>query len=212
MQTVKSVFDIGELCLDNEIVELLAKIRQGDEAAFAELAEKYKTLTESAVFRISRSIGKDGGDGSYGIDDLRQYAAVALYRAAKTYEPDADGKGKEVSFGLYAKICVNNALVSVLRKYKSAERKAERRAKRNENTVSSGQNDPLERLVASESARDLVTKIRGELSKYEEEVFDSYITGKSVREIAERLKAEEKSVSNALYRVKVKIKELLINQ
>ena len=198
--------------MENDILILLEKVKQGDESAFAELAEKYKTLTESAVYRFSRSFESDGGDGAYGIDDLRQYAAVALYRAAVSYEPDDDGKGKEVSFGLYAKICVNNALISVLRKYRSAKKKAERQNKQNRGTVASGQGDPLERLVSSESTHELVKKIRSELSKYEEEVFDSYITGKTVREIAERLKAEEKSVSNALYRVKVKIKELLKNQ
>ena len=44
------------------------------------------------------------------------------------------------------------------------------------------------------------------------EVFEYYIVGKSVTEIAERLGKDEKSVSNALYRMKVKVKGLLKNQ
>ena len=198
--------------MENDILILLERVKQGDGASFAELAARYKTLTDSAVYRFSRSVDSDGGDGSYGIDDLRQYAAVALYRAAVTYEPYENGKGKEVSFGLYAKICVNNALVSVIRKYKSAKKRAEKRAKRAQSAALSGQDDPLERLVASESAHEFMTSVRERLSEFELEVFDSYITGKSVREIAERLEIEAKSVSNALYRIKVKIKELLKNQ
>ena len=198
--------------MENDILDLLEQIKQGDEVSFAELAEKYKTLTESAVFRFSRSFDSEGADGSYGVDDLRQYAAVALYRAAVTYEPNDDKKGKSVSFGLYAKICVNNALVSVLRKYKSAKKRAERRANRANSHTAAVSGDPLDRLVANESAHGLMLSIRERLSGFELEVFDSYISGKTVREIAERLGIEEKSVSNALYRVKVKIKELLKNQ
>ena len=193
--------------MENEILSLLDKIRQGDEAAFAELADRYKAMTDAAVYRFSRSFDSDKEDGSHGIDDLRQDAAMALYKAAVTYEPYETGKGKSVSFGLYAKICVNNALISVLRKYKSRKKKGKGIKPAPPKPV-----DPLERLISGEKARELLKQTREVLSAYEKEVFDSYVAGGTVGEIAERLKVEEKSVSNALYRVKVKIKELLKNQ
>ena len=49
----------------------------------------------------------------------------------------------------------------------------------------------------------------GSQSPYEAEVFDEYTSGKSAREIAEIVGREERSVSNALYRMKVKIRGLL---
>jgi RNA polymerase sporulation-specific sigma factor len=69
--------------------------------------------------------------------------------------------------------------------------------------------DPLYRIVSEEGMRDILTEFRSALSGYEKEVFEYYIVGKSVTEIAERLGKDEKSVSNALYRMKVKIRGLL---
>jgi len=199
--------------LADEILALLEAIRQGDETAFPRLAEQYHNLTESAVARFRSSFEPIDGAGAYGIDDLRQDAALALYRAAVTYEANQAGKGKAVSFGLYAKICIQNALVSVLRKYNSARKKAERSRENSGKAypVNKG-SDPLEKLVFAESAKKLNKQIARVLSPYEKEIFDSYIADKSVREIAERLGKDEKSVSNALYRVKVKVKGLLKNQ
>lgn len=191
----------------DDLNSLLKKIRQGDESAFNALSKDYKSLIDNAVRRFALSF-KNGDNGSaelYGEDDLRQYATIALFRAAVTYRPDDEGKN--VSFGLYAKICINNALISELRKYKSELRRIEA-AKKAQHTAKR-QTDPLQQLVYKEEAGELLSKIGNVLSSYEKEIFDCYIEGKSVREIAERLGKEEKSVSNALYRVKVKIRGLL---
>ena len=67
-----------------------------------------------------------------------------------------------------------------------------------------------DRINAEDDER-LKAKIKTELSDFEKSVFDLYINDKSTREIAEILGREEKSVSNALYRMKVKIKGLLKN-
>lgn len=198
--------------MKNEVVVLLDRIKEGDESAFAELSELYKTMTDAAVYKFSESPVLSVDDGSCGLDDLKQYAAMALYRAAVSYEPYTDGKGKAVSFGLYAKICVNNALISVLRKQKSMRRRANRSKQASGVAGRVGQTDPLDSLVSSEGAQALVLKIREELSALECKVFECYVAGKRVREIADELGVSEKSVSNALYRVKVKIKDLLKNQ
>ena len=126
---------------------------------------------------------------------------------AQKSNKDTYDEGKEVSFGLYAKICVNNALISTLRKYKT-EQKRQRRAKERENKAPA---DPIAALINAEDDERLKAKIKTELSDFEKSVFDLYINDKSTREIAEILGREEKSVSNALYRMKVKIKGLLKN-
>ena len=176
--------------------ELLASVRNGDEQAFRVLAERYSGLTESAVRRFAPSFSGTEGDAAWGEDDLRQCAVLALYRAAVTYDPE--GKGKEVRFGLYAKICVNNALISEVRKVRAeARRRDVRRA---------GHAAPLR--VRRE--RPQVARIRR--PKFLKEVFERTIAGMSVEQIAELLGKDRKSVSNALYRMKVKIKGLLRNQ
>ena len=187
--------------------ELLLKVKNGDESAFSFLAEKYAGITEKSIRRFAPSFGiTDGGaDAVIGLDDLRQCAYMALYRAASTYR--ADEEGKAVSFGLYAKIC----LISELRHYESEKRRA-LRMQNNAERSRRGGHDPLTELVSSENASDLLSQIESVLSAFEKEVFDAYISGKSVCEIAEGLGKSEKSISNALYRMKTKIKGLLRNQ
>lgn len=193
------------------IPELLLKIKNGDESAFSSLAEKYAGVTEKAVKRFAPSFGiEDGSVGTViGIDDLRQCAYMALYRAAKTYRSDEEGKA--VSFGLYAKICVNNALISELRHHESEKKRALRMQNSAERSGRGG-HDPLAELVSAENATDLLSQIESALSAFEKEVFDAYISGKSVCEIAEGLGKSEKSISNALYRMKIKVKGLLSKQ
>ena len=193
-----------------DLSSLLKLVKQGDESSFAILCEEYRNLTENAVRRFLPSFGEveNGESDLYGVDDLRQYAAIALYKAAVSY--DEEGSGKNVSFGLYAKICINNAMISQLRKYKS-ELRRKNAAKQAERTGKHS-SDPFHQLTSREGADVLLEKIRECLSKYEKEIFEFYIDGKSVREIAERLGRDEKSVSNALYRMKVKVRGLLKNQ
>ena len=197
----------------NELLSVIEAVKQGDESAFATLLEQYKNAVDGAVSRFAPSFDLDGSEwnGVCGTEDLRQYASLALYKAATTYLPEESGKGKEVSFGLYAKICINNSLISALRKYRSEKKK--RDAANNKEKSSSRSritdNDPLFMLVSSESAGELVRQIKGSLSEYEKKIFDGYMIGKSTSDIANQLQRDEKSVSNALCRVKVKIRGLL---
>ena len=120
-------------------------------------------------------------------------------RATRTY--DADGKGKKVTFGLYARICVTNALISLLRKHKSEVR----RAKENDAVYGEtyGAEDPA---YSAAEMRDLMRHAEGVLSRYELSVFREYVGGYRVREIAKDLGRSERSVSNAIYRIKAKLK------
>ena len=186
--------------------ELLALIRSGSENAFGILAERYSNLTESAVRGFAPSFSGAEGNAVWGEDDLQQCASLALYRAAMTYDPGKSGR--EVRFGLYAKICVNNALISELRKVRA---EAKRRARRGKQKEPGRSGDPLDAIVSAEGVSGLVDSISRILSPFEKEVFESTITGMSVEQIAQLLGKDRKSVSNALYRMKVKIKGLLQN-
>lgn len=121
----------------------------------------------------------------FGEEDLRQCAALALFKAAQTYD-----EGKEVSFGLYAKICVNNALISTLRKYKT-EQKRQRRAKERENKAPA---DPIAALINAEDDERLKAKIKTELSDFEK-VYSTYILMTSPLEKSLRYSDAKKSPS-----------------
>ena len=88
--------------------ELILSVQGGKEAAFSELCEQYAPLIDSMVGRYGSRL-KDPGESK---EDLRQEAILSFYRAIMTY----DIAQTKVTFGLYAKICMRNRMVSLLRK------------------------------------------------------------------------------------------------
>ena len=115
--------------MDIELNTLISRVKAGDEISFGVLCEKYSALTESTVRRFAPSLGIQNGvpqsEAAADIEELKQDAVMALYKAAQTY--DAEGDGQKVSFGLYAKICMNNAMITKVRKYKRTLKKLEKR-------------------------------------------------------------------------------------
>ena len=75
-------------------------------AAFPALLDEYRALIGAAVTRYGADLQATDRE------DLRQSALLAFYRAALNY----DVAQSEVEFGLFAKICVENALISHLRR------------------------------------------------------------------------------------------------
>ncbi len=185
--------------------ELLARIREAnDSAAFEELCIRYDNLLHAMVRQFAPSLGiRDGGGAEMGEEELRQDAAMALYRAALSYVPEEDGKGGDVSFGLYAKICIRNAMISQVRRYRRRLKQAEMRRDRRES-------DGAVRPVETEAlAEETLRQIGEGLSPYERKILPLYMEGKPPRRIAKELGRTEKSVSNGIYRIKTKLRGLL---
>ena len=88
-----------------EVQNLILRLRGGDQAAFNDLLTLYEPLVQAEVARHGEALG------DFDRDDLRQVALLALYRAALSF----DLTQEEVVFGLYAKVCVSNALATQLR-------------------------------------------------------------------------------------------------
>jgi len=168
--------------------ELILSVRSGNDAAFAELCRKYAPLIDSIIGQYG-SLSEDPGEGR---DDLRQEATVSFYRAVMTYNLDQD----KVSFGLYAKICIRNRMVSLLRKNQAGKKQ---KPKQKETPVFGG--------AATEISRAELQALADRcLTAYEKTAFFLYIDGKSYRDIAISLGVSEKSVDNALFRAKTKLR------
>lgn len=183
------------------IIRLISESRNGDENAFAELFAKYKPLIESSVVSVA-------SDEQYSIyaDDLSQEAAVVFYNSVMTY----DIEQQEVEFGLYAKICISNALISQLRRLKrrSAEHLSDTSG---ENLFANDSEDPSVRILEQESLRSLYSVIRGNLSKFEYDIWQMYVSGRTAKQIGTLIGKDERSVNNAVYRIRKKLRALLHN-
>ena len=66
--------------------------------------------------------------------------------------------------------------------------------------------NPEEILIDRESRNDIECRINKELSSLESEVLTKYLDGWSYKEIAGQLKKDEKSVDNAMQRIKRRFK------
>ena len=147
---------------------------------------------------------------SFDRDEFRQEAVIAFYDAVKSF----DTEQKNVTFGLYAKICIKNRLVSLLRRIKAKTKKdpdvksAKRSRSGESDTAARGSSDPEKKLIQREKLTALAEAAEGILSKYEKSIFDIYIQGASYREIADKVGKSEKSIDNAIYRIKVKLKNI----
>ncbi len=179
--------------MKNEINSLITRVLDGDEAAFSLICEEYEPLVRSMARRYAHM--SDLADEEQLVEDFCQDATLALYRAVTTYKL----KNGEVSFGLYAKVCIRNALVSELRRI-SRKRKADKEQKKDANTAT--------KITASEYDASVISEVmeKGELSEFEKEVLKLYISGVKVRDMAEIFGRSSKSVSNAIYRIKSKIR------
>jgi DNA-directed RNA polymerase specialized sigma24 family protein len=69
--------------------------------------------------------------------------------------------------------------------------------------------DPARLVEEDERFDRLCRTVRGHLSDYENRVWWQYVTGVSVADIAEGLGRDERSVHNAIYRIRKKLREKL---
>lgn len=171
---------------------LISKAAGGDEKSFSDLAERYRPLLEG----MSKKYAGMSNNGKSFEEDFFQEATLAFYSAVCSYT-----ESDKVTFGLYAKICVRNRLVSYLR---SVSVKGKKHL-----SEKAGYADPIGRLVEKEDVKEIENKIQSRLSDFEWEVFRLYIQRRSYSDIAKVLGRTEKSVDNAIYRIKTKLKGLI---
>ena len=188
-----------------EVCSLILRAREGSSEAFGALKGRYTPLIESQVAKHTLS-----DMNPQDVEDIRQEALTIFCNAVCNYDVSAD----EVEFGLYAKICIQNGLISYVRSYS-------RRKKRlplslddkavQDKTVASV--DFLQALVNKENMTALVRIIGKSLSDYENKVWWMYVSGMSVSDIAQALGGvPQKSVSNAIYRIRKKLKSVIIDR
>ena len=178
---------------------LIVKVREGDQEAFASLLSLYTPLIESIIskFSVDEIL-------SFQRDDLRQEATLVFYNSILTYDLDQT----EVEFGLYAKICISNSLISYLRVLKKDAQRALTDSQ-SETLFIRDYEDPGARILEQEKLKALYSIIRNNLSDFEYRVWQMYMSGRTTAEIAAKVNKDEKSVSNAIYRIRKKLRALL---
>lgn len=190
---------MSDIAKNTEIAELVSKVRNGDEAAFSILLSKYSPLIENSLATML-----DREQYDVYAEDLRQEATMVFYNSILTY----DMEQYEVEFGLYAKICITNALISQKRVLvkRSGERYSDNAL---DEFLGNDAEDPSAMIMEQESLRALYSVIRGNLSDLEYRIWHLYMSGMTAGEIGRSIGKSSKDVNNAIYRIRKKLRQAL---
>ena len=174
----------------------------GDMAAEEQLIERYAVL----VRKYTRPYFLVGGDN----EDLIQEGMIGLLHAIRSYVP-----AHNVSLKTYAERCIKSRIYSAIR---SASRFKHRPLNDSISIESPGFDeaqtlssdilrDPEELVITRELTDELRSKFTDVLSKFEKRVLDLYLDGLSYSDIANILAKPEKSVDNAVQRIRKKLSQ-----
>ncbi len=183
-----------------EIDEMLVRFQGGEESAFLSLCDRYAPMLSA---RVRFYFGNNFKDAELDFDEMEQDARLALCRAADAYTV---GNGK-VTFGYYARACVNNALASYCRKHR--KRASIESIDEIDELLFAESDGPVDSLIAEEKLAELYLKASRVLTPFERRVFDMHIEGENAESMASKLGKSKKSVSNALYRMLKKLRGAL---
>ena len=174
-----------------ELSALIYKVRERDDAAFAELVHRYTPMMNKVI------------SGFTGLrvrtDEAFSEACITLHRAAMSY----DLSRTEVTFGLYARICIYRRLCDLVGKESRDDRIVDLDV--DALAVQSGIESVL---VGRERMQESLAIARTVLSEYEYEVFLLYLQGYTTAAISKELSKTPKSVDNAKARMIKRLREV----
>lgn len=185
---------------------LIEFARAGDNQALERLIEKYRHLVRAK----SRSYFLIGGD----YEDIIQEGMIGLYKAVRDFRGD-----KLSSFRAFAELCITRQIItaiktatrqkhSPLNSYISLDKPVyEEDSERPllDILVETHAKSPEDLLIIREKQEDMETKIGNVLSELEQQVLQLYIDGRSYQEMSGLLGRRNKSIDNALQRIKRKL-------
>lgn len=198
----------------NETDEMLIeRLRDGERDIMDYIMNKYKNLVRSKA----KSMYILGAD----TEDLIQEGMIGLFKAIRDYDA-----GRDASFFTFAELCISRQMYTAvqasnrkkhmpLNSYISLYATNELRdgAGESEEFINflafETQKDPEQLLIDKENVLLLEKKIEEELSAFEKQVLDLYLTGMTYSQIARVLGRDQKSTDNALHRLKAKIRKAI---
>lgn len=185
---------------------LIQMLRDGDTEIADYIMEKYKPL----VRKKTNAMYLIGGE----TEDLIQEGMIGLFKAVRDYDPE-----KEVSFFVFAELCINRQLYSALeasnRKkhiplntYISFSNQEETAGINLEQVLTDQTASPEQMLIEQERKEEFFQRLQEKLSPMEKKVLYLYLDGYSYIQIAEQMEKTPKSIDNTLQRIRGKIKFL----
>lgn len=192
--------------------ELVSIAQELNEDAINLLHEKYKPLINKKCRKYIKYLHNKGIE----IADLIQECTIGFEEAIHNFNPADD-----VSFYTFANVCMDRQLMSELTKQNRDKYKFLNEAVPLETIdeetdtnlidfIQDNSKNPELGLLSNEEFKELYSTISKELTALEECVFKLKIQGFGYKEIADILDKDDKSIDNAIQRIKIKIKSLML--
>ncbi|MDR1939323.1 MAG: sigma-70 family RNA polymerase sigma factor [Clostridiales bacterium] len=174
--------------------ELAAAARGGDADAFDALLTRYKSVVLTCV----RPFFLSGG----GRDDLVQEGMIGLYRAVLKYD-----SSRSAGFKGFAVTCIKRGIIDAVRKDNSGKNLALNGYVPIDGGVEfflPSSNNPEDVLIGAEAVEEIKQRSKN-LSRLESIILSKYLDGKTYSEISGEICATQKSVDNAIQRIRKKL-------
>lgn len=197
---------------ENELINLA---KNGNKQALDSIVSKYG----EAVNMKANKYYINGAEK----DDLIQEGYIGLFKAVKSFKPE-----EENSFKNFANLCIERQMITAvkgsnrqkhipLNSYISLSNETyenndgEKESQLIDLLSSETVEDPLETITKNEYYQNVEESINNSLSKFEKQVLNEYIKGKSYVEIANDLNSDTKAIDNAIQRIRKKTEKNIKN-
>lgn len=187
--------------------ELINLAKESDDESKNIIIEKYMPLINKMASKMFVFCKNNGLEKS----DLIQEGMIALTNAIESFD-----NTKDTIFYTYATACIQRKLISEIIKANRNKNKILNESISYDNDKNSIVNflkdenaNPEDIIIDSVDLSNTYKKITKVLTDYENQVFELLINGFKYKEIATMLEKDEKSIDNAIQRIKLKIKNEL---
>ena len=187
--------------------ELLSYISEGNEDANNIIIKKYEPLINKIATKMLPYCKNNGLEKN----DLIQEGMIGLNHAIDRYQEQ-----ENTLFYTYAKTCIERKILSVVIGSNRNKNKILNESISYDddehlllNFIKDSKLNPEEAIIDTEMEESLIYKIRKSLTDLENQVFELLINGFKYKEIAEILDKDQKSIDNAIQRLKLKIRKVI---
>ena len=180
--------------------ELCQQISKGCREAEDELVLRYGQLVRACA----RPLFLAGGDS----EDLIQEGMLGLLTAIRGFDFRRD-----TAFRTYAEICIRSRLITAVRAAQGGKHSPLNHSISFEPPLFDGTNaqlfsiveSPEDVIIGREELKERLDALKGQLSELEANILPLYLNGLSCGEIAKQVDRSQKSVDNAIQRIRRKM-------
>lgn len=178
---------------------LVRAFQAGNTDVFPELVARYLKLVRIKAFSFREIFSLER-------EDLYQEGLLGLFDAVRSFDPDAGRAG----FETYAGRCINNRIVSAVRRSSSLKHAPLNHAIPIEEVIGLNADhaaDPQQLLENRDEIDHMLETVHASLSTFERKVLSLYLGGYKRAEVQSKLGISVRAFDNAMARVRKKLRQ-----